>query len=109
MRTKINKSMWVILPCILLFLISCATRLKQVPYTPEEVRVRVDLGRIGIVSASFQPEVRFQKPMTKGAAALQGAAVWALVTIVVGAYVGGGYGGVLGIGVAPVSAVVGAY
>ncbi len=37
------------------------------------VKVRADLGRIGIISASFQPEVRFQKPMTKGKASLHGA------------------------------------
>jgi len=71
MKNKTNKSIRVMLPVVLLLLLSCATIPKQPPPPPQELRA--DLGRIGIVSASFQPEVRFQKPMTKGAAALHGA------------------------------------
>ena len=43
------------------------------------VKVRADLGKIGIISASFQPEVRFQKPMTKGKASLHGAGAGVIV------------------------------
>ena len=105
MRTKINNSIWVILPSILLFLISCATPLKQLPYTPEEVRVRANLGTIGIVSACFQPEVRFQKPMTKGAAALHVAGEAALGTLYAGS--SSGQGGIVLIALTPVAAAVG--
>jgi len=70
---------------------------------------------IGVVSASFQPEVRFQKPMTKGDAALYGAGAGAtfvawsgsgctgigcagvLALIPVGAAIGGIVGAVKGV------------
>jgi hypothetical protein len=71
MKNKINKSIWI-MPSVLLFLVSCAAIPKQGPYTHEEIRA--NLGTIGIVSASFQPEVRLQKPMSKGKAAVTGAA-----------------------------------
>jgi hypothetical protein len=41
--------------------------------TAPPIQLRADLGRVGIISASFQPEVIFQKPMTKGKASLHGA------------------------------------
>jgi len=71
---------------------------------PEELRA--DLGRIGIVSVSFQPEVRFQKPMTKEAAAghMAGEAALGLLK---GAGGIGGYGGLVILALVPVGAVVG--
>ncbi len=84
MKNKINKSIWGILLFVLLYLISCATPpSKQLPYTSG--RIRANLGTIGVVSASFQPEVRFQKPLSKGAAALHGAGRGALIVIGTGA------------------------
>ncbi len=83
MKNKISKSIWGILPFVLLFLISCATPPKQLPYTSEGIRA--NLGTIGIISASFQPEVRFQKPLSKGAATLHGAKEGALIVIGTGA------------------------
>jgi hypothetical protein len=60
----------------ILLLVSCATTPKIQSPPPEELRVH--LGRIGIVSASFQPEVRFRKPLTKGTGLLHGAGIGAL-------------------------------
>ncbi len=89
-KSTIHKSIRVILPFVFLFLVSCATTPKQPPLTLENPyprdEVRVDLGTIGVVSASFQPEVRFQKPKTKGAAALLGAATGAGVVAQAGAH-----------------------
>jgi hypothetical protein len=72
MKDKTNKLTRVMVPVVFLLLISCVSiPKKQPPSLP--VELRADLGRIGIVSASFQPEVRLRKPMTKGAAAWHGA------------------------------------
>jgi hypothetical protein len=77
MKNKTNKSIRVMLPVVFLLLISCATIPKQPPPPPGQLRA--DLGRIGIVSGNFQPEVTFQKPMSKGNAALHFAGVGAEV------------------------------
>ncbi len=64
MKNKMNKSIRVVLPVVMLFLLSCATTPKM--QTPPREELRTNLGRIGVVSGSFQPEVRLQTPMTKG-------------------------------------------
>jgi hypothetical protein len=66
MKSKTKKLIRVALPVILSLLVSCATTPKM-KSPPEEFKA--NLGTIGVVSASFQPEVRLDKPMGKGAAA----------------------------------------
>lgn len=104
MKNKKNKSIRVMLPVVFLLLISCATIPKQPPPPPEQLRT--DLGRIGIVSASFQPEVRLHKPMTKGKASLHGAGTGAVLILSSGqgCY---GYGCVGILALVPVGAAVG--
>ena len=58
---------WVMLPVVLSLLVSCAA-VPKIKTPPEEFKA--SLGRIGIVSVSFQPEVRLGKPMGKGTAVL---------------------------------------
>jgi hypothetical protein len=66
MKYKMKKSIWVLLPAVLSLLTSCATTPK-IKSPPEEFKA--NLGTIGVVSASFQPEVQLNKPMGKGDAA----------------------------------------
>ncbi len=82
MKNKMKTSVWVMLAIVLSLLLSCATIPRPQPPPTEELRA--DLGRIGIVSASFQPEVRFQKPMSKGKAAAAGAARGAGTVLIAG-------------------------
>ena len=106
MKIRAKKIIWVILPVVLSLLISCAT----IPKTTTTGEFKANLGTIGIVSATFQPEVRLNKPMGKGAAvwhfAGKGAAMglWA-------ASQGGGSAGPAGLlvalGLVPVGAAVG--
>jgi hypothetical protein len=105
MKNKTNKSIRVMLPVVLLLLLSCATIPKQPPPPPQELRA--DLGRIGIVSASFQPEVRFQKPMTKEDASAVGVARGALITMGIGYGTGNLLGLAAGVVLSPVGAAVG--
>ena len=74
MKSKTKKLIRVALPIILSLLVSCATTPKM-KSPPEEFKA--NLGTIGVVPVSFQPEVRLDKPMGKGAAvrhyALRGA------------------------------------
>jgi hypothetical protein len=105
MKNKMNKSMKVILPIILILLFSCATTPKKQAPPPSE-EFRANLGTIGVVSACFQPEVGFHKPMTKGAAATRGAGEGALFVLNAGRYCNGiGCAGVIAL--LPVGAVVG--
>jgi hypothetical protein len=104
MKNKTDKSIKVMLPVVLLLLVSCTTTPKLPPPPPEQLKA--DLGRIGIVSASFQPEVKFQKPLSKGRAAWHGAGEGAVGVLQVGqGCYGIGCAGVLAL--APVGAVVG--
>jgi hypothetical protein len=58
--------------------------------TPEEIRPDLDLGSVGVASATFQAESTFRKPVTKGRGAAMGAGA--------GALAGGGLvGGVVGL------------
>jgi len=104
MKNKVKTSTWVALPIVLSLCASCATIPKFQPPQPEELRV--DLGRIGVVSASFQPEVNFQRPMTKGKAAAAAAAEGAAAVLMSGQHCYGmDCAAVLAL--APVGAVVG--
>ncbi len=80
MKNKLNRSIKIVLPIALLFLFSCAAVPKMQSLPPAE-EFRANLGTIGVVSGRFQPEVAFQKPMTKGAAAGYGAGVGSLVVL----------------------------
>jgi hypothetical protein len=105
MKKKMNKSMKVILPIILILLFSCATTPKQQAPPPSE-EFRANLGTIGVVSACFQPEVGFHKPMGKQAAALHGAGIGAASVLQAGAGCNGlGCAGVIAL--LPVGAAVG--
>ena len=75
MKNKIIKSIRALLLMGLPLLLSCATT-PQIPFSPPE-ELRANLGTIGVVSASFQPEIRLDKPKGKGAAAWHGAGVGA--------------------------------
>jgi hypothetical protein len=75
------------------------------PLPPEQLKV--DLGRIGVVSPCFRPEVRLQKPLSKGDAASKGVGEWVGGTIMWGAGLGGVFGAILGVILAPATAVVG--
>jgi hypothetical protein len=104
MKNKMNKSIWVMLLIVLSLLLSCATTPKMQPSPPEELRT--NLGTIGIVSANFQPEFRFQKPMTRGSAAWHGAGVGAAFVAGAGNYCSGiGCAGVLA--AIPIGAAIG--
>ena len=104
MRNKMDQLIRVMLPFILLLLLSCATTKRIQPPPPDELRA--NLGTIGIVSASFQPEVGFQKPMTKGRAAWHGAGEGTLFVLNVGSGCTGlSCAGVLAL--VPVAAAVG--
>ena len=104
MKNKMKTSIWVMLPIVLSLLVSCVTIPRPQPPPTEELRA--DLGRIGIVSASFQPEVKFQKPLTKGKAAAVGAAMGAGTVLLAGqGCYGAGCAGVLVL--VPVGAAVG--
>jgi hypothetical protein len=74
--------------------------------TPSSEQKELDLGTIGIVTASFPPEVKLQKPMGKaggtGAGALLGAAAVGGTILYVAAYTGGG---ILLLAYPPVTAV----
>ncbi len=87
------------------FYVKKGTADKEPPPPPK--RLRADLGRIGIVSASFQPEVRFHTPMTKGKASLHGAGAGAVLVLSSAAQgcIGSGCAGVLAL--VPVAAAVG--
>ncbi len=84
MKKATRKVFWSILPILLLTVISCASVPKPRPLPLEEFDLRADLGKIGIVSATFQPVVRFQLPMTKWKAAAIGAARGAQTVLMTG-------------------------
>lgn len=95
----------VILPCIVLFSFSCVAY-GQVE-TPTSKETIVNLGKIGVVFADFQPESVFQKPMTRGKAAARGAGFGAIAPIAVGFECGGPAGAIYGIFLTPVGALIG--
>jgi hypothetical protein len=107
MKGRVKKSIWVVVLIVLSLLFSCATTPKL--KTPTE-EFKANLGTIGVVSASFQPEVRLNKPMGKGSAVLHyagkgaGVGLWAATQ-------GGGSAGPAGLlvalGLVPVGAAVG--
>ena len=104
MNNKLRKSSKIVLLIISFSLFSCVVH-QPTPPPPEQLKV--DLGRIGIVSACFQPEVRFQKPPTKGDAAWQGAKEWVAGSIAGGFGTLNPLGAILGVILAPVAAGVG--
>ena len=114
MKRKMIKSVWVILPAILSLLASCATTPK-IETPPEEFKahrgmigvVSPTFGTIGIVSASFQPEIRFQKPLTKGEAAFHDAGEGALLVLEAGSRGRDGFAALGGILLAPVGGIIG--
>jgi hypothetical protein len=97
MKDKIIKSIRALLLIGLPLLLSCATT-PQIPYSPLE-ELKTNLGTIGVVSASFQPEVSLDKPKGKGAAAWHGAGVGAALVASAG-------NGCYGIGCAGVLAAI---
>jgi len=92
-----------------LLVFSCATAQKQeqaIVY-PQKEEFRMNLGKIGILSASFKPGMEFRKPMTKGAAALRGVGKWGLFPIKMAfehPFLDGAYTLII---ISPVAAVVG--
>ena len=122
MNEEAKQSIKTILLVVVLFF-SCVAHGQTQPATTEQVTelpqaeeikqppiskpVRIDLGRIGVVVAGFTPEIRFDKPMTKGDAARHSALLGAGYTIAGGA-IGGGWGFFAGLVLSPVGAIVGA-
>ncbi|HSB05388.1 MAG TPA: hypothetical protein VLK23_09345 [Thermodesulfobacteriota bacterium] len=105
MKGKMNRSMKVILPFLLILLFSCAAA-PTIPSPSPVEQLRANLGTIGVVSGRFQPDVGFHKPMGKGAAALHGAGAGAGFVAQAGAGCSGiGCAGVLAL--IPVGAAVG--
>ncbi len=110
MKNKMNRSIRVVLPVVMLFLLSCATTPKM--QAPPSEELRTNLGRIGVVFGSFRPEVRFRTPTTKGATAWKGAGKGAaFVAKGMGSCSGGGWAAI-GCGLAvlvgiPVGAIIG--
>ena len=92
-----------------LLVFSCATAQKKeqaIVYSQKE-EFRTNLGKIGILSASFKPGMEFRKPMTKGAAALRGVGKWGLFPIKMAfehPFLDGAYTLII---ISPVAAVVG--
>jgi hypothetical protein len=89
MKGKTKKLIRVALPVLLSLLVSCAT-VPKIKTPPQEFKA--NLGTIGVVSASFQPEVRLNKPMGKGTAALHFAGKGAGIGLWVAAQGGGSAG-----------------
>jgi hypothetical protein len=121
-QNKISKAIKEIIPIVLIFLLSCATTPEIQPLTPEKLllfscadipkqqpprsdELKMDLGRIGVISARFQPEIKIRKPMTRGTAAWQWAGEGALAVFKMNERCSGL--GCLGFIFAPVGAVVG--
>jgi hypothetical protein len=102
---KVKILIKVLLPFIVSFLFSCVVCGQVEVLTSEETVI--DLGKIGVVSASFRPESAFQKPMTRWKAAAQGAGFGAIVPIAVGFECGGPGGAIYGIFLTPVGALIG--
>ena len=102
---KMKTLIKVLLPFIVSFLFSCVAYGQLETPAPEETII--NLGKIGVVSASFRPESTFQKPMTRGKAAAQGAGFGAIVPIAVGFECGGPGGAIYGIFLTPVGALIG--
>jgi len=102
MNNRLRRSSKIALPIISFLLFSCVVHQPQPP-PPEQL----DLGRVGIVSACFRPEVTFQKPLSKGDAALKGAGEWFAGSIEGVSSPTSGYDAFVGIIMAPVAAIVG--
>jgi hypothetical protein len=79
---------------------------EQLPESPAQ-GPRPKIRRVGVVAAQFEPDVRFDKPMTKGKALLHGAKEGGLGTIAVGFILGSGQSAFAGLILSPVGAVVG--
>jgi hypothetical protein len=109
MENKMTKFVRVILLFASLLVLSCATLQKKEPAIiyPQNDEFRTSLGTIGVVSACFRPEFKLQKPITKGAAALQYGLEAAVGTIKVGAEFGPMGGPFVIVFIAPVAAVIG--
>ena len=106
MKSKTKKLIWVALAVILSLLVSCAT-VPKIKTPPQEFKA--NLGTIGVVSPSFQPEVRLKKPMGRGAAAWHFAGKGAAVGLWVAsqgsnAQMGAGF---VALGFIPIGAAVG--
>lgn len=107
MKSKTKKLIRVALPVILLLLVSCAT-VPKIKTPPEEFKA--NLRTIGVVSASFQPEVCLGKPMGKGTAALHFAGKGAGIGLWAAAQGGGSAGPapfLVALGLVPVGAAIG--
>jgi hypothetical protein len=92
MRRKIKETMKVMLSIIILFPFSCVAYGQMQPLLGEEGtnlipsgEPRSYLGKVGVVFASFKPQVSMNKPITKGSAALHGAADGFFSTLAMGA------------------------
>ena len=79
MKDRISNSIWILLAFILIIGSSCATPQRQLRQVVEQQSFKGigesqgNLGKIGVVSASFRPRLDFQKPLTRGTAAMVGA------------------------------------
>jgi hypothetical protein len=105
MKSRIKRVIGVMLPVALSLLVSYAT-VPKIKTPPEEFKA--NLGTIGIVSASFQPEVRLGKPMGKGSAALHFAGKGAGVGLWVAAQgSNAGPAALVALGFVPIGAAIG--
>jgi len=85
----------------------CVSTYPPLPPPPGET-VRAQLGTIGVITADSSPSFATSGPAKgRAAGALRGAGMGSVDTIIGGAIVGGGYGLILGIFLAPVGAAVG--
>jgi hypothetical protein len=114
MNDKTKASFRIILPVIILFWFSCLAHgqmqtppAEQIAGSPSALESKRNIGRVGVVPTSFEPEIRFDKPMTKGKAALEGAGIGAVVPVAVGAYSMNPLAVIGGLFLAPVGAAVG--
>jgi len=79
LENRAYRWVWAFVSFILIVTLSCATPQKQLRQVVEQQSFKGigeslgDLGKIGIVSASFRPRLDFQKPLTRGTAAMVGA------------------------------------